>query len=537
MRRRDFLTRVGVVGGAGALYGTMDALGLVASPGNAPAWAQTPDFRPPSRADFSLQGRGLGTRVLVLGGGIAGLVTAYELGKAGYRCTVVEARGRPGGRSWTVRRGSQETDLDGRTQRARFRGGEYLNAGPARIAGHMVTLDLCRELGVPIEAFANQNADAYVYTEGLGPLSGQPIRQRTAKADVFGYVSELLAKSTVDGALDERLTEEDRERLLAFLQNWGAIGSRTDGLRYTGSSRRGFTVEPGAGTQTGTIREPPPSLEAVFESEVGRSLSFELGYDQAMMMFQPVGGMDRLAYALASAVEQGGGRIVYRAEVASIENTTDGVAVRVTQDGRETQLDGDFCVCTVPPTVLRNVPSNFAQPVKDAIAFPVGVATGKIGLQYRRRWWEEDERIFGGITNTNLDISTIWYPSHGYLGRRGVVVGYYNFGPNAVLYGDAPHEERLRMALDQGRKVHGPAYADELESSFSVAWQRTRYSEGGWVSWPSRTSGEYERLLGPEGRVYFAGDHLSYYIAWQSGAIESARLAVTQLHDRVRAGA
>ncbi len=93
------------------------------------------------------------------------------------------------------------------------------------------------------------------------------------------------------------------------------------------------------------------------------------------------------------------------------------------------------------------------------------------------------------------------------------------------------------MALDQGRKVHGPAYADELESSFSVAWQRTRYSEGGWVSWPSRTSGEYERLLGPEGRVYFAGDHLSYYIAWQSGAIESARLAVTQLHDRVRAGA
>ncbi len=42
------------------------------------------------------------------------------------------------------------------------------------------------------------------------------------------------------------------------------------------------------------------------------------------------------------------------------------------------------------------------------------------------------------------------------------------------------------------------------------------------------------RLLEPDGNVYFAGDHLSYYIAWQSGAIESARKVVMQIHDRVR---
>jgi monoamine oxidase len=102
-----------------------------------------------------------------------------------------------------------------------------------------------------------------------------------------------------------------------------------------------------------------------------------------------------------------------------------------------------------------------------------------------------------------------------------------------VKYGDAAPPERLAMALAQGRKVHGDAYASELEASFSVAWQRIRYTEGGWVSWPSRTSGEYERLLVPEGNVYFAGDHLSYYIAWQSGAFESARKVVTDLHSRV----
>ena len=205
------------------------------------------------------------------------------------------------------------------------------------------------------------------------------------------------------------------------------------------------------------------------------------------------------------------------------------------RDGYRTRVaEGDFAVCTIPPQVLKGVTNNFAGPTRDALAYAVPVATGKIGLEYKRRFWEEDEQIFGGITNTNMDLSTIWYPSYGYLGDRGLVVGYYNFGANAVSYGDAPLPERLSRALAQGRKIHGDPYARELRTSFSVAWQKIRYSEGGWVSWPSRTSGQYAKLLEPDGNVYFAGDHLSYYIAWQSGAIESARKVVMQIHDRVR---
>jgi monoamine oxidase len=165
----------------------------------------------------------------------------------------------------------------------------------------------------------------------------------------------------------------------------------------------------------------------------------------------------------------------------------------------------------------------------------VPVAVGKIGLEYRRRFWEEDEQLMGGITNTNMDLSTIWYPSYGYLGERGTLIGYYNFGPNAVAYGDLPPAGRAARAVAQGRKIHGAPYETELASAFSVAWHRIRYSEGGWVSWPSRASGAYERLLQPEGNVYLAGDHLSYFIAWQSGAIESARKVVTDLHARVLA--
>jgi monoamine oxidase len=156
-----------------------------------------------------------------------------------------------------------------------------------------------------------------------------------------------------------------------------------------------------------------------------------------------------------------------------------------------------------------------------------------MGLEYKRRWWEEDDRIYGGITPTDLDITQIWYPSYGYHSKRGVVLGYYNFGGNAATYGALAPAERRARAVDQGVKIHGEKYRTELASAFSVAWHRTPHIEAGWVGWESRTSGEYGLLNQPSGRVYFAGDWLTYNIAWQAGAFDSARSVVTRIHQRV----
>ena len=522
LTRRQFLQQVGTVGGAGVLYGTMGGLGL------APA-AHAAPYTPPKASDFTLTGRA-SSSVVVLGAGVAGLATAYELRKAGYDVTVLEARQRPGGRNWTVRGGTTETYLDGETQTAGFASGQYLNAGPARIPQHHTTMEYCRELGVELQVFANQNAQAYYYNEGVGALSGTRIRHREAKADVYGYVSELLAKATDQGALDQRLTATDKERLIAFLRSFGALnGSGT----YAGSGRRGYTVEPGAGTQAGTTASPY-ALSDLLASQVGQNFSFEFGWDQAMLMFQPVGGMDRIPYALEKAV--GRNRVQYGAAVQSISNTASGVDIVYTAaNGRQRQLAADYCVCTIPPQVLAKIATNFSADVKSALSYAVPVSTGKIGLQYGTRWWELQDEIYGGITNTNMDLSTVWYPSYGFSGSKGLVVGYYNFGANADAYAALPHAQREARALAQGAKIHGEGYR-AVEQSFSVPWSKVRYSEGGWVGWPSRTQGSYARLLEPDGRTYFAGDHLSYTIAWQHGAFESARKVVTDLHTRVLKG-
>jgi len=526
--RRSFLARVGATGGAGAMFATMGALGLAPS---AEAATKTP-FQPPRPSDFSLRGRGA-AKVVVLGAGIAGLTAAYELGKAGYDVTILEAQDRVGGRNRTLRGGDKLTEIGGATQHIGFSKGQYMNAGPARIAQWMTTMDYCRELGVPLEVFTNSNADAYIYNESAGMTA--PVRWRTAKADVYGYISELLAKATDQGALDQRLTATDKERLISFLTSFGAIKGRAGGFAYEGTDgRRGYSVNPGAGHTSGTVLGPVPSLSEVLASGVGLRFSFEFGYSQAMLMFQPVGGMDQIPRALAQAI--GHGKIRTGSKVTKITNLARGVRVEYQKNGRTSVLEADYCIATLPPHILAKIPHNLGANVQAALATPVPESTGKIGLEYRRRWWEEDEGIYGGITNTDLDLSTIWYPSSGYgSGGRGVVIGYYNFGGNADRYAAMTHADRLRRALDQGAKIHGAKYRQGVASSASIAWIRQPHIEGGWIGWPSRGA-EYALLNEPQGNVYFSGDWLSYEIAWQHGAFESARKVVTELHQRVLKG-
>ena len=70
------------------------------------------------------------------------------------------------------------------------------------------------------------------------PIGGKPQRYREVQADFHGHVAELLAKTTKQGALDQAVSKQDREMLMAALQNWGAL----DGNYEYGKSRRVFAT-------------------------------------------------------------------------------------------------------------------------------------------------------------------------------------------------------------------------------------------------------------------------------------------------------
>ena len=201
--------------------------------------------------------------MVILGAGVAGLSAAWELGKAGYACTILEARDRVGGRNWTLRRGDRIDLNDGSVQTVAFDEGLYFNAGPARIPSHhQATLGYCREFGVEVETLVNASRSARLQSDAA--FGGAPIQMRQAVYDARGQVSELLSKALTRGALDAEVSGEDKERLVAFLRTWGGLDP--DSV-YKGSARAGYVTPPGAGDQRGVARGPI-DLKALLNSPI-----------------------------------------------------------------------------------------------------------------------------------------------------------------------------------------------------------------------------------------------------------------------------
>src|SRR3954451_2807766 len=87
-----------------------------------------------------LRRQGPAKRIVILGAGLAGLAAAEELINAGHTVTILEARNRPGGRVYTLRKPFAE--------------GLYAEAGAGRIPStHALTLKYVKRFGLQLDPF------------------------------------------------------------------------------------------------------------------------------------------------------------------------------------------------------------------------------------------------------------------------------------------------------------------------------------------------------------------------------------------------
>jgi monoamine oxidase len=520
--RRDLLSLIGAVAGSSAMYLAMTSLGFAAeSQYNGP---------------IKLDGDPKGASVLILGAGIAGMVVALELRKAGYKVQILDYNAKPGGRTWTIRGGDQYTELGGETQNCQFADGLYINPGPWRIPyHHRGLLDYCKRLGVALEPFIQVNHNAYLHSKNA--FAGKPQRYRTIQADFHGTIADLLAKAVNADKLDEAISKDDREQLLASLRSFGGLDAdnryRTG---YTSSSRRGFERPPGGGLEGEPKFSEITSSQEVLKSGLWRALAVAQDYDYQTTLFQPVGGMDMIARAFAREV---GDLIRQNTKVTKIQQDSTGVTATWTdtKTNETGQTRADWCLCTIPLSILSQIDINVATPMAEAIA-AVPYAPGlKIGLQFKRRFWEQDDAIYGGISYTDLPITQIAYPNSGYFNDGpGVLLGAYPFGPYAYEFTALPPAERIRRAVEWGSAIH-PQYKAEFEHGMAVGWHRVPGALGCFGAWSQEARRKhYKNLCALDGRIMLAGEHASYIPAWQEGALLSSLDAISRLHKRVMAG-
>ncbi len=504
LTRRTFLAQLGAVGGSSLMMTAMNAWDLMAGQAQGrPALSGRPN-----------------AKVLILGAGVSGLVVGYELSKLGYNFRILEARERVGGLAWTVRRGTEHTEINGGDRQVcTFDEGQYANLGPWRIPyTHTGVLNYCRELGVPVEMFINEADGNYFYYEGEigGSLANKRIRLREVKADMIGRTNELLVKAINQSQLDLPLTAEDKQRYVTYLISQGYLDSSD--RRYKAFHARG----------EGDPYEFAALLRGPFTNRL-RSITASEG-TAASPIFQPVGGMDQIPKAFHRELPKNA--VTFNAEVESVHQDASGVKVvyRDTKSSKKTELTADYVVVCTPMTVLAGIDINLSDEIMTAVKATTHSNSAKMGLQMKRRFWEEDDQIFGGHLYSNLPLGEFSYPSNGYFTKKGVLLGLYANGPVGDLL-DRSVAERVEHVLTHASKVH-PQIRQEFESAYAVWWRKVKYSLGGYAS----GSGGARRatLSKMDNRILIGSAVTCPYSEpdWIEGAVAAGWQALKTVHER-----
>jgi monoamine oxidase len=183
---------------------------------------------------------------------------------------------------------------------------------------------------------------------------------------------------------------------------------------------------------------------------------------------------------------------------------------------------------------LSQIETNLSEKKTAAIQAVPYSSSVKIGLEMKRRFWEDDAAIYGGHSFTNQEIGLVSYPNHNLLGDGpAVLLGAFASGAGGYRLGGLSPEERIEVALAQGSVFHPESYRKEFLSGASVAWSRVPWVMGCCARWNEDTRREhYQELVALEDRIVLAGEHASYVGCWMEGSLLSSLDAITRLHKR-----
>jgi len=455
-------------------------------------------------------------RVTVIGAGIAGLVTAYELERLGHRVEIIEASPDVGGRIDTHR-----FAVDGRP-------GPFAELGAMRIpAGHRLTRHYIAELGLQdqVHRFQTLFSDDHAYLPSSGGyvrvgdahetlvkefVAGLPNRQYRENTLLFGAWLDATIRAVAPRQFYDGMHNEIGAELLDLIDGidltpyrCGSSGNRIDLHAF-------YADHP-------LIRSLcPPHLERFLDDVLDETGS---------NIIRLRSGMDMLPRRLAAQIR---GPISTGREVVGIEIQQDSVLLHVRHGAKTIATSCDYVVCTIPFTVLRAMRLvGFDQDKLDIVHQTKYWPATKVALHCREAFWKKDG-ISGGASFTGQHVRQTYYPPvDGDPALGAVLLASYSIGPDAEALGRLSEAERNALIIRELSEMHPELRAPGMILGVaSRAWGRHRWSLGAatvrWGQGAALRESERREAVRPQRRLFFAGEHCSSKPAWIEGAIESA---------------
>ena len=419
---------------------------------------------------------------IVIGAGLSGLAAAYKLKQAGWDVTVLEARGRIGGRVFSH-------EFDG-TDLICELGAEWVGESHERIKA------LCHDFQIPLQLHRFEDRlmlNGRVFQPGKWGFSAK------AKA-----AFEKLIKGY------DKLTPLQQKHLDRY--DW-----------WTYLEKIGFTADD---LRLRDLMDSTDFGESIRHVSAFSALAeYAESSPHNEMDYKMTGGNSRLAEELANRI--GLENIWLVAPVTEILQSKGVVTVKTARD----TWKADAVVCTVPIQSLLKI--KFDPPLPSAQAEAAEELTYaricKNSVLFDERFWKAEN--FSMVS----DVTSHYYfhSTQGQPGRQGILTSYA-IGEKADVLASQYYTRRMRIITNDLTDLdsRAPALARGI---VSYAWQRDEFTDGAYALYkPGQWFGIRPILQRPHGKVLFAGEHLADWQGFMEGAIETGEAAAESLAGKAR---
>ena len=437
--------------------------------------------------------QGKAGRVIVIGAGFSGLAAAYELTRAGYEVTVVEARNRVGGRVISFSDIVAGKNVEG--------GGELIGSN------HPAWLGYAKQFKLNFLDVGEEDAEFPVVVNGKR-LSG----------DESEALWEEMEKAF--GTIYPDATKVDADR------PWTAENAEALDRRTLASWIDGLDASPLCKSALHTMMTADNGVVTDWQSYLGNLAMVKGGgvetYWTDSEVFRCRGGNQQLATKFVAAI--GTGRVLMRTPVRSIDVTDQGVRVALA-DGR--MLEGDRVILTAPPSTWNRIaidpalPANLIPQMGTNVKFLIG-----LNGPFWRRAELAPELLSDGPVNMT------WHATDGQRGAGEALVAFSG-GPSAELCRDWGARRVDNYLTELGKVFKGIRASYTGKSRFmdwpGDAWTKASYS----FPAPGQVTAQGPTLYEGIGRLHFAGEYSSYaFMGYMEGALHSGAAVAKRIAEK-----